>query len=325
MSLQSNTSIWTWKATLTIRQSLYFAAVLALLLVLPCSYGQATAGTRTTLAVSHEGTGTTFTVTVKDPTGTAVTDGTVSLMTGGASLGSAIVNGDGTATLTVDKLPANTKQVTAVYSGSEHYAASSSASAAIQADATTPAPPDFSITANPASLTMKAGQYGTSILTIASENGFTQAVTLSISGLPGIGTTTTTFTPNIAIPPSNGSVTSTMQIQTTAPSTSSQAMLQDAKNHLAYAVVLPGLLALAGVGALRKRNGNVFRVMGVALLLLACGSGLTACSQRYSYLHHPPTPNTGTPTGTFPLTITAYSNNGGEVTSHSISFTLTVQ
>jgi hypothetical protein len=323
MSLQSNTSIWKWNITTAARHGLYFAAVLALLLVLPQGYSQTT-GTRTTLAVSHESAATTFTVTVKDPTGAAVSAGTVSLVSGGQSLGSAFVNADGTATVTVDKLPANAKQISAVYSGTQQFAASASANTTIQADATT-VTPDFSITANPSALTLNPGEFGTSILTVTSIGKFAQSVTLSLSGLPGVGTTTSTFTPSVVVPPAGGTVTSTLQIQTTAASAMNQAPLAGGKaGHLAYAMAFPGLLALAGIGALRKRGGNGLRLFGVAALLLASVSGLTACSQRYSYLHHPPAANTGTPTGNFPITITAYSNNGGEVTSHSITLALTI-
>ena len=322
MSLQSNSSIWKWKFTTAVRHGSYLAPVLALLLVLPQGHGQ-TLGTRTSLSVAKEGAATKLTVTVKDPTGATVSDGTVSFVSGGVSLGSAFVQEDGTATLTLDKVPANAKQITAVYSGDNSYAASASASVAVQAAATT-ALPDFSVAANPTSLNLTAGQYGTSIITVAPENGFGQSVTLSLSGLPA--GTTSLFTPNIVTPTPTASVTSTLQIQTTASSSSSMNQggpLGGNASHLAYAILFPGVLALVGIGALRKRGGIQF--FGIALLLIASASGLTACSQRYSYLKHPPAPNPGTPAGSYPLTITAYSNNGGEVTSHSISLTLVVK
>ncbi|WP_158748599.1 Ig-like domain-containing protein [Acidobacterium sp. S8] len=318
MSLQSNRNI-SKKFITAIRQGSYLAAVLALLLVLPQGYGQ-TVGTRTALRVSSTDGKTTLSVTVKNPSGEAVTDGSVSFMSGGVSLGSAFVE-NGAATLTLDKLPANTKQITAVYLGSDQYAASASGSEQVQANATT-APPDFSIAANPTSLSLNAGEYGTSILTVTPENGFSQSVTLSLSGLPIA--TTKTFTPQVVVP-SSGTLTSTLQIQTTANSTSTSASNEAVARHLAHAILFPGVMALAGIGAFRKRHSGVFRMLGIALLLLASVSGLTACSQRYSYLHHPPTANTGTPLGSYPITITAYSNNGGEVTSHSLAFTLVVK
>ena len=322
MSLQSNSSIWKWKFTTAVRHGSYLAPVLALLLVLPQGHSQ-TLGTRTSLSVAKEGAATKLTVTVKDPTGATVSDGTVSFVSGGVSLGSAFVQEDGTATLTLDKVPANAKQITAVYSGDNSYAASASASVAVQAAATT-ALPDFSVAANPTSLNLTAGQYGTSIITVAPENGFGQSVTLSLSGLPA--GTTSLFTPNIVTPTPTASVTSTLQIQTTASSSSSMNQggpLGGNASHLAYAILFPGVLALVGIGALRKRGG--VQLFGIALLLIASASGLTACLQRYSYLKHPPAPNPGTPAGSYPLTITAYSNNGGEVTSHSISLTLVVK
>jgi hypothetical protein len=326
MSLQSNSSIRKWKFTTAVRHASYLAAVLALLLVLPQGHSQ-TVGTRTALSVAAEGAATRLTVTVKDPTGVTVTDGTVSFMSNGLSLGSAFVDDQGTATLTLDKVPADAKQITAVYSGSAHYAASASANASLQANATT-AVADFSVAANPTSLTLTPGQFGTSIITVTPENGFTQSVTLSISGLPtGV---TAVFTPQNVIPATGAAVTSTLQIQTTASSFSS--MNHGGNNggsgnasHLTYAMLFPGLLALVGAGALRKRDSSGLRLLGVVVLLMASVSGLTACSQRYSYLHHPPAANQGVAAGTYPFTITAYSNNGGEVTSHSISFTLTVQ
>jgi len=319
MSLQSNRNISKWKFITAVRQGSYLAAVLALLLVLPQGHGQ-TVGTRTALRVGSADGKTTLSVTVKNPSGEAVMDGSVSFMSGGVSLGSVFVE-NGTAALTLDKLAANTKQITAVYSGSEQYAASASGSEQMQANATT-APPDFSIAANPTSLSLNAGEYGISILTVAPENGFTQSVTLSLSGLPIA--TTATFTPQVVVP-SSGTLTSTLQIQTTANSKSTSASNEAVAKHLAYAILFPGVMALAGIGAFRKRHSGVLRMLGVALLLLASVSGLTACSQRYSYLHHPPTANTGTPLGSYPITITAYSNNGGEVTSHSLAFTLVVK
>ena len=325
MSLQSTSSIWKWNFTTTIRRGSYLAAVFALFLVVAPGHSQ-TVSTRTALSVATEAAKTTLTVTVKDPTGAAVSDGTVSFVSNGLSLGSAFVQADGTATLTLDKVTASARQITAVYSGSERYAASSSASAQLQADATS-GPPDFTVAANPTSASLNPGDFGTFIVTVTPVNGFNQSVTLAESGLPTT-TTSSRFTPSIVTPISTAAVTSTLQIQTTAPSTSSgDLVLPFGGNgsHLAYAVVFPGVLALVGIGALRKRGGNGLRLFGVAVLLLASASGLTACSQRYSYLNHPPTPNTGTPPGPYTVTVTAYSNNGGEVTSHSLTIALTVK
>jgi Bacterial Ig-like domain (group 3) len=327
MSLQSTSSIWKWNFTATIKRGPYMAAVFALFLVVAQGFGQ-TIGTRTALSIAKEASKTTLSVTVKDPAGNPVADGTVSFLSNGLSLGSAMVRQNGTATLTLDKVPAFAKQVTAVYSGTAQYAGSPSANLQFQANDTT-APPDFSIAANPTSLSLNPGDYGTVIITVTPENGFTQSVTLAESGLPTT-TSSSRFTPSIVTPTSTAAVTSTFQIQTTASSTSTSARNKtvpvDGKgSHLAYALVFPGVLALAAIGALRKQGGSRFQMLGMAALLLASASGLMACSQRYSYLNHPPAANTGTPPGTYPVTITAYSNNGGEVTSHTLQLVVTVK
>jgi hypothetical protein len=329
MSLQSRTSIFTpacedpaaWSSRMK-KFPVAIAFLLALLLVLPQAYGQ-TVSTRTSLSVAKEDGKTTLSVTVKDPFGAVVSGGTVTFQSGNTSLGSAFVKEDGTATLTLDSLPAGVKQITAVYSGNGNHAASASASANVQAEDTTSLP-DFSISASPTSLSLNPGGYGTVIITVTpTSTNFTQSVTLTISGLPNASTSS--FTPQIVTPVSGGAVNSTLQIQTTAASGAKNDGLPFGGNasHVAYALVFPGIMALAGIGALGRRSG--LRLMGIALLLLASMSGLTACSQRYGYLNHPPTSNPGTPAGSYTVTVTAYSNNGGQVTSHSLQLALTVK
>lgn len=318
MNLQFRASIG--KFTTTVRQGTHVVLTLSLLLVLPQAYSQSI-GTRTSLSVTKGDAKTTLAVTVKDPTGAAVSEGTVSFISGGQSVGSAFANENGTATLTLDRVPP-TNQITAVYSGSERYAASASASASLQADATSGLP-DFSISANPTSLNVTAGGFGTSVITVTPINGFIQSVTLSLSGLPTA--TSYTFTPNIVTPLTGQTGVSTLQIQTTAPT---GAMNQgqpfgDNIGHLAYAALIPGVLALVGIGALGKRGS--LRIVGFVLLMAASTTGLMGCSQRYHYLNRPPSVAPGTPAGSYNVTVTAYSNNGGQVTTHTLQIALAVK
>src|SRR5271168_1438659 len=81
--------------------------------------------TRTHVSVASETRGTTFTAKVGDIAGNPANSGSVSFETARGSLGSAFVE-NGAAELTVDKLPQGIRTVTAAYSGSEGYAASSS-------------------------------------------------------------------------------------------------------------------------------------------------------------------------------------------------------
>jgi hypothetical protein len=275
--------------------------------------------THTQLTSASNDHSVTVTANIADSVGNRATDGIVTFENAkGASLGSAFVN-NGQATLTLDQQTSG--QVYAVYSGSQGFRAST-AQAQLTADATSTLP-DFSVTANPTSLSLSPGQYGTVVLTITPLNGFQNMVTLSCSGNPG--TTNCIFSPATLTPVNGAAVTSSLQITTTAAS-GAKLDWPGGGSHIAYAIALPGLLALAGIGAIRRRSGlNTFTILGVAALLAAGTLGLSGCAQRYDYLHHPPSGNPGTAAGTYTITVAAYSTNGASVTSHTLNLALTVK
>jgi hypothetical protein len=268
--------------------------------------------------------GTAYTAKVSDVSGNPATGGTVSLEnTQGASFGSAFVQ-NGEATLTLDQHPSG--PLYAVYSGDTAFRSSTTV-AQVSSDATTSAEPDFTISASPTSLSLSPGQYGTIVLTITPENGFGDMVTLSCSGNPA--NSSCNFSPTTLTPLNGAAVTSSLQITTQAASGASLVWPSSRSgnhSHTVYAFVLPGVLALIGLGAIRKRSGlNVLSVIGVIALLGASTLSLSACAQRYDYLHHPPEGNPGVAAGTYNITVAAYSNNGAAVTSHTLNVTLTVQ
>jgi hypothetical protein len=278
---------------------------------------QAQIATNTQLSSASTDHGVTFTAHVSDSLGNPAADGVVTLKNAqGRSLGSAFIK-EGDATFTLDQQPSG--RVYAIYSGSQGFR-SSTAHADVTSDASTL--PDFTITASPSSLTLSPGQYGTVVLTITPINGFDDMVTLSCSGNPAASACT--FSPTTLTPLNGNPVTSSLQITTQAASGASLEW-PGHSSHAAYAIVLPGILALAGFGAIRKRSGlHSLRALGLALLLAACTLGLTACSQRYGYLHHPPEANPGIAAGNYTVTVAAYSNNGASVTSHTLNIALTV-
>lgn len=284
---------------------------------------QAQVVTRTQLASADSDRGVSLTASVSDAAGHPATDGVVTFDNAqGASLGSAFVK-DGEATLTLDQKPSG--RVYAVYSGSSGFRSSTATAQIADASGTEP---DFSVTASPTSLSLSPGQYGTIVLTVTPLNGFNNMVTLSCSGNPAASTCI--FSPITLTPLNSNPVTSSLQITTEAPS--GAALLAKPANgsghssRAVYAIVLPGLLALVGLGSLRKRSGrNALSVLGLAALLAASTLGLSACAQRYDYLHHPPAANPGITPGTYTITVAAYSSNGATVTSHTLNLTLTVK
>jgi hypothetical protein len=86
-----------------------------------------------------------------------------------------------------------------------------------------PAQPDFSLSASPASLTVKQGTSGSSTITVTPSNGFTGSVTLSTSALPSgvtasFGTNPTTSTSVLTFSASSSATTGTSTVTVTGTS-----------------------------------------------------------------------------------------------------------
>ena len=250
----------------------------------------------------------------------AEASGSVSLMNGDASIGAAVLDADGTASLTVDALPEGVQKITAIYQGDAGHSASSSAAAEV--NSSTSGVPGFTLTANPATLSVPVGKVASTIISVNPENGFNQAVSLSCSGLP-YASATCTFTPAAVTPGAKGApAVSTLDIQTQTASGTAINRLD--RTGVAYAIVLPGILALAGLGMLRKRAFGALRLLGVATLMVACGVGLSSCAARYNYFHRPPAGNPGTPLGNYAVVISGLTGTGSSLSTSKVNITLSV-
>lgn len=250
-----------------------------------------------------------------------VPTGTVSLMEGDKSLGSAVLDADGHATISVDALPSGSQKIVAFYNGDSTHAVSNSSMKAVASDTSGIA--DYTLAADSTSLSVTAGGTATTTLRVTPENGFSQYVSFSCSGLPAVSSCL--FTPATVSTANATSASATLAITTTATSGAASAQLSPKQpSGLFYALAVPGVLALIGLGGLRKRWHFATRLLGIALLL-GVSLGLTACSARYGYFHHGPGVNTGTAAGTYTVTITSSSDNGISETTHSIPLTLTVK
>ncbi len=75
---------------------------------------------------------------------------------------------------------------------------------------TVTAPPDFTIGANPSSVSVVQGQQGSSMITTTVSGGFNSAINLSATGVPN--GTTVSFSPNPIAAPGNGSSTMTVAV-----------------------------------------------------------------------------------------------------------------
>jgi hypothetical protein len=276
-------------------------------------------------------TTTISTISVLDADG-APASGAVTLVEHGKGLSGAALDTEGKTEINLDELTPGDHTLTAVYSGDAEHAASASELLAVRADAATP--PDFTLALNPTTLSVKVGTAGNIQATVTPVNGFTGFLSLSCSGQPvssgaaggaslPVGVSCI-FTPaNLQVTNAN-SVSANMTLQTAGPQQTADGRQMDhtgsAGTRVALAVLLPGLI---GIGLLRRKR----KVLGQTVLLVAMAAisllGATACAARYHYLNHGPT-FTGTPTGTYTITVTAQTSNGVAATSHSQTFALTV-
>jgi hypothetical protein len=208
----------------------------------------------------------------------------------------------GTATFTSTAIPAGTYSMIASYPGDANFQPSTSTPAqALDVQ-------NFTLTANPTTVSVSApGQSGSTTITIATlGNLAASSVTgFACSGLPSESTCT------FGAVSSNNTVS--LSITTTGPS----ARMLRHHQGLFYAMLLPGFLGMLSMAG-RKRTLRGVRLLGLIVVLglsamwVACGGGSTSGGGA---------PNTGTPTGTSSVTVSAASGT----LQGSTKITLTVQ
>ena len=302
-------------------------------LALPAGNARSLATQTTLTAEIHDQGGHTqasLTVTVIAQDGQPAT-GAVVVRDKGKPLAGFVLDAAGRATSIVE-LSGGDHNLSAVYTGDATHMTSVSQVSPVRAIVSTT--PDFTVSIAPAAVTLTAGQSGTTTASIMPVNAASLTapmfVTLSCSGLPD--QSACTFTPeNIEIlPNATAAIPSTMVIATsagiaaTAKATPQVPPTGRSASPIAWAVLLPGALGLAGLafGARRRRWLSRLSLMGLVALVATLGT--TACSPLYWYYNHGPTHNLPTPSGAYTVNVTAQSSNGITAITHSTTMALTV-
>jgi hypothetical protein len=248
------------------------------------------------------------------PTGTATfLSGTTTLGTGTVE---AATDGSGTyvATLLIPSLPAGVTSVTAQYSGDANYAAGTITIPLQQLT------PSYTVSAKPASLTVKEGSSGSVTFTVTPQNGFNQAVSFQCDNATLPKGVTCSFSPASVTPNGTAAVTSTLTVQTTGATVAAlDRRTTQSSGWLSGGAVLA--LLLVGIPGARRR----FWLGGTALLLFAfCVAGVIGCGGGGSG-------NTGagtqtanaTPPGSYSIQVTTSVGSTTDTSPVTVSLTVT--
>ncbi len=184
--------------------------------------------------------------------------------------------------------------------------------------------PNFLFSPSAETFTVPRGQTANIPLSLAAQNGFAGAVTLTCSGLP---LHASCVFPQNPIMPSTLPMTTTIMLRTTA-TTSTAPDTPSAATPDARTLALPasGLLLLPLVSGKgwrsrdsRARRGLLLTVMALALASFACGGGTSPVVPPPP----PPPPPAAmtTPPGSYPITVTATAG----ALRHTVNIILTVQ
>jgi hypothetical protein len=186
--------------------------------------------------------------------------------------------------------------------------------------------PDYAVSANPPSATVTAGSSATYTITVSPNNFYNGTISFACGTLPS--KTACAFGPVTLTPNGNGQMTTTLTVTTTA---ASFAMVAPAQIREGTPMLWAGLGGLGVFGLMLAGDWKKKRIrwMGVLLGILLLGMMFLVGCGGSSYTPPPPVPVPGTPTGTYPIQVTATGTagtNGGNTSPHNLApLSLTVQ
>ena len=235
--------------------------------------------------------------------------GTVTFLSGTTTLATAPVDATGVASVTV-LLTGTSASLSSSYSGDASYAASISAPTLVSIGPAS----NFTMGANPASFTLVSKQHQDLTITIDSEKGFTDTLSMGCLGLPEAATCT--FSKDQMVLPAGGQITVNLTVDTGNPllagakaKLEAPAALNGAR--MTLACFLPGGLLLGLLG-LRSKRLRSFSGLLLVLCLAGISTALTGCG-TVSMI--------GTPAGNYSFNISAHGQTG---VSQSIPVTMIV-
>jgi len=285
------------------------------------SFGNSTTPAATQFSVNQAGTSVQLTTSASGPVAdgtfvgltarvipatTGTPTGTITFLNGSTTLGTATLS-QGVATLTTSTLPSGADNITANYGGDTNFTSSTSPVETVSVNS-----PDYTASANPSSLTLAAGQTGTTTMTVTPQ-GYSGTVSFSCGNLRAYIT--------CAFNPTNGSVTfssgaTTAQTLTLSVTVASTIGMLEQSSPVLMAMIAP--LGLLGLLPLVGKNRKRLRLyLGIVALALTAAGAITGCSSAGSSANLPPA-------GTQTFTVTAAGSSSSGTISHQLQLTINI-
>lgn len=232
--------------------------------------------------------------------------GSVSFSSGSAAIGTAQVDSTGVATLTILLQNSDASEsVAASYTGDSVYATSSSASTEVQAGPAT----QFTLSINPASVSMVSKQHAVIQLSLTSIKGFSDDIQFGCLGLPFAATCT--FSVPQAQLAGEGTATVQLTLDTGDPlGIDGQASTRERRRGASTLLCLLPAAVLLGLFGRRRKLA--------ALLMMICTLVLAMSLQGCGGLQ-----GSGTPPGTYTFKVTAAGKGTGVTQSQVMTLTVT--
>ena len=232
--------------------------------------------------------------------------GSVNFTSGGLVVGTAAVDSTGVATLTIlIESSGGSENIAAGYAGDAVYAASSSMPTTVQAGPAT----QFTLTIDPAKVSIVTKQHTIVQLSLSSIKGFSDKIQFGCLGLP-FAATCTFSVPQTELA-ANGTATIQLTLDTGNPlGIDAQANARDARrNPTAFLCLLPAALLAGLFGGRRRGTARLMLIFAIMLTFTLSGcAGLQG---------------SGTPPGTYTFKVTASGQGTGATQSQDLTLTVT--
>ena len=249
-------------------------------------------------------------IAVVKGTGSVPPSGSVSFTAGPLTLGVAAVDNTGVATITVI-FETTLQQVQASYTGDVSYAASQSAVTPITAGQAA----QFTLNLSSQNIALVTKQHATVTLALASVKNFTDNIVLGCEGLPYAATCT--FTQSQLALNANGSVTTTLVVDTGNPlgaGSSTTASLRSRPGTTLLCFTPAGLLLLLFGRRARTASRSKLSALLLLAFTLTLAVGATGCSGLSI---------SGTPPGTYSFKVVGTGQGSGTTQAQTVTLVVT--